>query len=137
MSVLQDPHGPDWPLGFIKVLAPGTPVSIMSLVDPAGVNAPGAATSATSDEYSRRCQQIMFQGWQPDTHGMKLNTKNVYIMRAGANYDDPGAMVAVLAPGQTLFLASAPVVVDVFSPYQFFLDADVKDEGALVTLFIF
>jgi hypothetical protein len=31
-SVLLDRHGPDWPLGFIKVVTPGTPVGLMSLV---------------------------------------------------------------------------------------------------------
>ena len=146
-SVQLDFNGPDWPLGAIIVATPGTPVNIMSLVDATNVNAPQTATppvpnslTRPSNEYTQRAQQIMFQGYTPDTHGMKMNTGNVYIMRKGVqglgNRDDYGSMVFVLAPGQTFFLASAPLNRNVFGPYRYFIDADTAADGALVTLII-
>jgi hypothetical protein len=143
LSVYQDKQGPDWPLGFIKVATPGTPVELMSLVDPTGVNDPNAVTSSTSDEYTPRCQQIQIQAFKPGaTHGMQLNAGNVYIVRddgaggGSGNRDDPGAIVTILAPGQTYFLASAPVNRNVFSPYRYSVDADNANDGVLVTLII-
>lgn len=144
-TVLQDRQGPDWPLGFISVATPGTPVGIMSLVDQNNKNDPSTATSAGGTaEYTQRCQQIMFQGFKPGaSHGMQNNSGLVYIIRRNAggagsgNRDDPGVMVFVLSPGQTIFLASAPAVVDVFSPYRYSVDADNAGDGALVTLLIF
>jgi hypothetical protein len=70
---------------------------------------------------------------------MQTNTGNVYIVRYGdkgagsGNRDDPGVMVAVLLPGQTLFLASAPANRNVYSPYRYYIDADNANDGALVT----
>jgi hypothetical protein len=138
-SVLIDPHGPDWPLGFIKVVTPGTPVRITLNVDPQAVNAPETATQSTAAEYTVRFQQLMFQGYNPASHGMQNNSGLVYIIRylsggAGSgNRDDTGVIVAVLSPGQTLFLASAPHNRDVWSPYRYALDADNGNDGALIT----
>jgi hypothetical protein len=141
-SILKDKQGPDWPLGFIKVVTPGTPVELMSLVDSAGVNDPEAPTSATSDEYTVRAQQIIFQGFKPGAaHGTQNNTGNVYIIREGdgtgsANRDDMGNIVFTLTPGQTFTLASAPLDRNVFSPYRYTVDADNAGDGVFVTLLI-
>ena len=140
-SVQKNRQGPDWALGLIAVVTPGTPVGIMSLVDSAGVNDPGAATSATSDEYTPRCQQITFQSYNATTHGLAPNAGNIYIcckgVQGAGNRDDYGSIIAVLTPGQTFSLGSSALVCDVFSPYRYFLDADSAGDGALVTLYIF
>lgn len=140
-SVQKDRQGPDWPLGAIAVAAPGTPVRITSLVDSTNVNAPETATSTSSDEYSPLCQQIMFQGFKSNAGtGLVPNTGNVYVMRLGVagagNRTDFGSMVAVLLPGQTVFIASSARNRDTFSPYRYYLDADNAADGALVTAFV-
>lgn len=140
-SVQQDKFGPDWPLGMITVTAAGTPVSIMSLVDPSGINDPGVPTSGSNDAYTRNAQQIAFQAVKPGTsHGTQPNTGNIYIMRKGiqgvGNRDDYGSMVEVLTPGQTLFIASAAMNRNVYSPYRYYIDADNNGDSAIVTLFI-
>ena len=99
------------------------------------------ATTTSSDEYTPLCQQIMFQGFKSNGGtGMVPNAGNVYIMRKGAagagNRTDFGAMVTVLLPGQTVFLASSARNRDTFSPYRYSLDADNAADGALVTLII-
>jgi hypothetical protein len=137
MSVLYDRQGPDWPLGLIAVAAPGTPVGIMSLVDPGSLADPSTPTAAGVPEYSARCQQIMFQGVKAAAHGLQVNTGNVYIVRKGGSRDDSGTIVAMLQPGQTIWMASAPAVLDVFSPYRYYVDADNAGDSALVTLLIF
>jgi hypothetical protein len=141
LSVMKDKQGPDWPLGAIIVVTPGTPVGIMSLVDPNSYNAPETATGTHSAEYSELCQQIMFQGFKSNAGtGMLQNTGNIYICRLGVqgsgNRTDFGAIVAVLAPGQTIFIGSAPRNRDTFSPYRYYLDADNANDSALVTLFV-
>lgn len=142
MTVLQDRNGPDWPLGFIVVSTPGTPVPIMSLVDASNVNAPQTATppvpnSATrpSNEYTATCQQIMFQGYKSAGPAL-MNTGNVYIVRKGGSKADTGTIVKILAPGETFFLASAALNLNVFSPYRYEIDADTANDGALVTLIV-
>jgi len=132
-SILIDPNGPDWPLGFIEVITPGTPVQVTSLVDPTNTYDP----ASTKSEYTRRVNQMMFQGYTPDTHGMKPNAGYVYIVRKGGSRDDPGTIVKVLAPGETFFLAPTPMVRDVFSPYRYYIDGDNAGDGALVTCLIF
>jgi hypothetical protein len=140
-SVLQDKNGPDWPLGFIKVVTPGTPVSIMSLVDASSLNDPGKATASGVGEYTSRCQQLQFQAVKPAANGFQNNTGNIYIVRTGdstgsANRNDQGAIVAVLQPGQTYVLASAPLNRNVFNMYRYRIDADNANDGALVTAII-
>lgn len=144
-SVNKDISGPDWPLGLIVVATPGLPVGIMSLVDPLGVNDPATPTPSTvgAYEYTIRAQQLMFQAVRAGaSNGLQINTGNIYIMRkpvqgSGSAHDnDFGACVAVLAPGQTLFIASAPINNNVYSPYRYFIDADTAGDSALVTLFI-
>lgn len=136
-SVAQNRFGPLWPLGFISVVTPGTPVNIMSLVDPTSINAPETAgTTAGTSLYVPTFQQLMFFGYKPNTHGLQNNTGNVYLMLNGkqgaGNRDDYGAMVNVFFPGGFFVLASAPAVVNVFSPYQYSLDADNAGDGCLV-----
>lgn len=145
-SVQRDWNGPDWPLGFIKVVAAGTPVNIMSLVDSANANAPQTATppaTNNANEYTQRGNQIIFQGYQPDTHGMKVNVGNVYIVRFAAangggsgNRDDTGVMIGVIPPGGSFLLAAAPLNRDTWSPYRYYLDADNNNDGALVTMIV-
>lgn len=138
MSVLYDPHGVDWPLGFIEVLVPGTPVRFTSLIDPTDLNAPeNSNRTGATFEYTPRFQQMMIQGFKPDTHGMQPNAGYAYVVRKGGNRDDYGTIVKVLAPGETFFLASAPVVKDVFSPYRYYMDADNAHDGALITGLVF
>jgi len=140
-SILNDRQGPDWPLGFIKVVTPGTPVSIMSLVDPNNYNAPNTPTSANSNEYTVRAQQIMFMGWKPGAStGWVANAGNIYVLRKGSgssNYADSGVLVQVVAPGTSFYLASAPQVTDVFGPYRYYIDADNANDGCQVCLLIF
>lgn len=144
LSVMLDQNGPDWPLGIIIVVTPGTPVSIMSLVDPNSVNAPNTATTAATAgeyEYSPLCQQIAFLAVKAGaSHGTQNNTGNIYIVRQGVqgagNRDDYGAMVWALGPGSNLFLSSAPLVRETFSPYRYYIDADNAGDSCLVTLLI-
>jgi hypothetical protein len=142
-SVGQDRQGPIWVLGNIVVAAAGTPVSIMNLVDAAQVNNPNALTSATSDEYTVRAQQIIFQGYKAGAGPPSLtnNTGNVYILKKGSgggtgNATDKGVIVAVIAPGQTFTLGSAALNRNVFSPYEFFVDADNTGDSVQVSLVI-
>ena len=143
-SVNQDRHGPDWPLGFIAVVTPGTPVGLTSLVDPSDVNDPEKPTPGTSGaaEYTTRAQQIIFQSFKPGAaHGVVNNTGNIYIVRdlaagGSGNRDDYGGIVAILTPGQTFVLASAPLDRNVFNPDRYAVDADNAGDGVFVTLII-
>jgi len=144
-SVQKDKQGPDWPLGLITVVTPGTPVGIMSLVDPLSSNDPSTATPAAtgptlSNEYTERAQQIIFQGVKvgAGAHGLANNTGNIYIVRKGVqgagNRDDYGSVVATIAPGVTFILSSAALNRDVFSPYRYSIDADNAGDSCLVTM---
>jgi hypothetical protein len=141
-SIHKNVHGPDWPLGFISVPTPGVPVSIMSLVDPAFLNSPDSPTVQTADEYTWRAHEIILSAYKPGaSHGMQLNTGNVYICRKGAppgtgNRDDTGSMFPPLTPGQTLFISSAALNFNVWSPYEYFVDADNAGDGVIAMLII-
>lgn len=152
LSVMQDPQGIDWPLGFVAVASNGTPVNIMHNVDANNINAPGAKTAfpgnpSTAAEYTPRCHKVFFQGYQPAANnagGMIPNTGNVYIVRTlgpgnqnsggPANRADAGAMVYVLPAGGFATLPGDEADSAVISPYRYSLDVDVDGEGALVTL---
>lgn len=142
-SIQRDIGGPDWPIGLIVVASPGTPVGLMSVVDPANLGAPQTVAASSSPyQSSWTAQQIMLQGFQKgdgDT-GLQDNTGNVYLMRAGHGGDgtkaDYGSIVACIKPGQTIFLASAPSARNVFSPYRYFVDADNAGDAVLATLFV-
>lgn len=152
LSVVQDPFGCDWPLGFIAVGNIGTPVGIMSLVDANSINAPdhapvgGWGAKPTQAEYSPTCHKVTFQGVRPgnNNNGMIVNSGSVYIMRspgAGTNNNsgpgnrsDSGAMVYVLFPGSSVTLPGLEMEGSTISPYRYSLDADNNGDGALVTL---
>ncbi len=141
-SVMKDKQGPDWPLGLIVVPTPGSPVSLMSLVDASNLDAPGTQTPGTSGsgEYTVRAQQIIFQACK-SVGPVVDNTGAIYIVRVGqgagtGNKADSGAIVAVIQPGFTFTLASAPLNRNVFSPYRYRIDADTASDGCLVTLII-
>lgn len=142
ISVLKDRQGPDWPLGNIVVPTPGTPVRITSLIDPTNVNAPESAPTATSGEYTERCQQIIFQAYKVGAAppAFALNTGNIYVLRVSGsgsnNKTDTGVIVAILTPGQTFTLASAPMNRNVFSPYRYYIDADTTLDACQVTMII-
>lgn len=148
-SVHKDKQGPVWPLGNIVNVTPGVPVSIMSLVDSASVNAPETPTPGTSgaDEYTVRAYAIMFQACKAGaSHGTAVNTGNIYIVRKGAggsgNRDDIGSIIATIPAGTSgvfppaFWLNAAPLNRNVFSPYEFFIDADTAGDGCQVTLLI-
>ena len=141
-SVQLDKYGPDWPLGFLNVTSPGTPVGFMSLVDPNSYNAPENPTSTLSDEYVSRAEEIMVQALKPGNggHGTQNNTGNIYICRKGnsgtGNRDDSGSIVATLAPGQTMFFSASPLNRNVWNPYRYYVDADNAGDGAFVTLIV-
>jgi hypothetical protein len=143
-SVEINRNGPLWPLGIIVVPTPGTPVSLMSLVDPSSLQAPETPTTygGQVQEYTVRCQQIIFQGVKAGAGPPRVtnNSGNVYVVlkpTAGAGgVADVGNIVVFITPGQTFILASAALNMDVFSPYEIFLDADTANDGALVSLII-
>lgn len=143
-SKQQDVTGPDWPLGAIAVVTPGTPVAITSLVDPSNLNAPGAlgiatGTGANRQFASKACEIIFFPG-KAATDGVAANTGNVYVMRVGkeglGNRDDYGSMVAIIRPTDPPFRLSLYAQADGFSPYRYFIDADTAADGAIVTLLV-
>lgn len=136
-SILQDRYGPDWPLGFISVAAPGTPVGIMSVVDPNSLNNPNNALAVGSDIQSVAFQQIVFWALKPSAGKWVPNTGQIYVVRApsgggSGGRADSGVLVAVIQPGNFFNLASAPAVVNVFGAYRYFIDADNAGDGAAV-----
>jgi hypothetical protein len=141
-SVMQDKQGPIWPLGQIVVTSPGTPVNIMSLVDSTNRDAPEtvnpSATGVPGAEYTNRAQQILFQAFKGSP--AVNNTGNIYIIKKGGtgtlNRSDTGAIVVILAPGQTFSLGSAALNRSVFNLYEYFIDADNANDCAQVTAII-
>ena|SRR2546430_6969142 len=146
-SIHIDPRGPDWPLGFIGVVTPGTPVGIMSVVDPNGVNDPSVpvppatgSVPALTQLYSPRAQQIIFMAYKtPAGSGPVLNTGNIFICRkavgsGSGNRNDTGVILMILTPGQVWVLAGAAGNFDTFSPYRYFIDANNAGDGAIVVL---
>lgn len=145
-SVLRDRTGFDWPLGQIVVTVPGTPVGIMSVVDSTSANDPNNLTpggTAAADEYTVRCNQILFQAFKVGLGPPALtpNTGNIYIVRKGAgggsgNKTDTGVIVAVLTPGQSITLGSPAMNRNDISPYRYSIDADTANDACQVTLII-
>lgn len=146
LSVFQDPYGVDWPLGFVPVANNGTPVNIMSRVDPNNLNAPGTTANSSTAAASPRCHSVLIQGYQPgaNNNGMIPNQGYVYILRAlgpgngnaggPANRADSGAMVRILPPGGEVVLPADEVDLATISPYRYTLDCDTDGDGGLVTL---
>jgi len=141
-SVHKDFQGPDWPLGSIAVATPGTPVGLMSLVDPGNYNDPGTPSGTGMAEYTQRCNQIIFQGFKNNGTTFVANVGNIYVMRKGAgggagNRSDPGACVLIIPSGQTGVIGSAALNRNDLSPYRYYIDADNIGDAAQVTLLIF
>ena len=138
-SVHKNPYGPFWPLGSIAP-TPGTPLNMMSNVDPTLVDAPETATGPTSKEYSVRAQQIIIQGVKPNAGtGVTNNTGNIYVILKGGgsnNHQDYGAIAFVVGAGLTLSIGSAALNRNVFSPYELYIDCDTAGDAAQVTLLI-
>jgi hypothetical protein len=151
-SLMRDFNGTEWPLGNILVPVPGTPVNIMSVVDPGLGGNPGSSAPSMSGEYQIRGYQLVFQPGKPGAgpHGLTGNTGNVYLVRQGVgagtgNRDDYGAIIMAfpltVAPN-TIALpitwppSPSPLSMNTINPYRYFLDADVGSEGAQVTLLI-
>jgi hypothetical protein len=140
-SVHLDKQGPIWPLGNIIVPTPGTPVRITNLVDAVAVNAPEAATSSTSDEYTCRAQQIIFEaGKGGGATKLAANAGNVYVVKkalSGAGgVGDVGTVIKTLKPGESFYLGSAAFSRNVFNLYAFYIDADTAGDGCQVTAII-
>jgi hypothetical protein len=141
-SVYQDRHGPIWPLGNIAVPAPGTPVNIMSLVDPTNLGAPETTTPGTAGapEYTNRCYAIIFQGFKAGAAPPRLaaNTGVIYIVRkTTTGVADVGNVIAAIRQTDAPFvLTAAALNRDSLSPYEFYIDADTAADGCQVTLLI-
>lgn len=130
-----DFSGADICLGHIPIAVAWTPVQITSAIDSAGDLAPDKSNKAGGPLYPRlRFQQLIFQAVKPDgSNDLIDNTTNVYIVRKGAVAGDTGFIVAVIKPGQTFFLASAPKVSDTFNPYRYYVTGLTVGDGVLVT----
>jgi len=128
-------------LGFIEVVNLGTPVSIMSIVDPNDYSHPHqpntyAEVGNHGWAYTVRCCQIRFQAVKPGTHGLGDNTGNIYIVRKDGSRDDPGTIVAMVEKGDVYETPSGMAQGNCLNPYRYFIDADNVGDGAIVTLFI-
>lgn len=132
------------PLGSIKVTTPGTPVSLMSYLDPGNNNAPGTPTGITINKYgadtpySPAVRGIGIQGYhQGANNAITINAGNVYLLVAPAaggsgNNQDVGAMVKVISPGADYFYPPDAANLDRISPYYLYLDADNAGDGAII-----
>lgn len=132
-SVAQNRYGPVWPLGFIAVAAPGTPVCINKLVSPSGEHTSSDPNTTQAD----RAQQLIFQAVKPGVaHGTQPNAGNIYLVMKGGSRDDTGLILITITPGQTFFLSSAPLNVNVLGLEWFYVDSDNAGDGAFVTAVI-
>ena len=141
-SVYQSRTGTVWPLGYIAVPTPGTPVCIMHNVDASNNNAPGTASNSSTSEYATVVRALAIQGYHPgaNNNGMVANVGNIYLMMrpvgsGTGNRSDTGAMLKVIPPGQDLFFPIDPTGQSAHDPYSYFLDGDNSTEGALVTAY--
>ena len=147
-TVVQNPQGITWPLGFISVATPGTPVGIMSLVDPNNNNAPGTPTGRGSGvgEYTPVCHKIWFQACRVGNNNVAItpSTGNVYILMANqnaangtgpGNRSDTGVVLGILN-NQLGFeqIPSMEFEGPTISPYAYAIDADNAGDGVLVTM---
>lgn len=144
-GVAKCPNGPFWPLGNIANVTPGTPVNMMSLVDPSLVNAPNAPVPGTvgAGEFTVRANQIVVQGMKSNGgNGLTNNTGNIYvILKATAspgtnNRSDLGSIILTVGSGLTGVIAAPATETLKFNPYLLFIDADNAGDGAQITLII-
>lgn len=139
-SVHKDINGPIWPLGFIKVVSAGTPVSIMSLVTASVGSQAGSQVGSTDrSEYAARGCQLRFRGMKTNTHGMQNNSGNVYIIKkfgANGSRDDYGTIIDVLTAGAMIELPTKQAESNCINPYEYYIDADNANDGAIVDLMV-
>ena len=142
-SLLKIPAGPIWPLGCILVATPGTPVNIMSLVDPNNYNAPETIANFAGQgaEYSPRFNQATFQGYKSGgATRLANNTGNIYLvmkpLASAGGITDVGNIIEVIQTAQTFTLVSSALNRNDYGPYQLYIDADNAGDGCLVSLFI-
>lgn len=148
LSVQKDIQGPLWPLGLITVVTSGTPVNLMSVVDP-GLNiwnpttpTPGASGAITENipEYTISAQQLIIFACK-SVAPIVANTGFTYIVEKGAgggsgNKTDSGSIIAIISATGNIVLGSAAFNKNVFSPYNLFVDADNSGDGILATLVV-
>lgn len=134
MAAIVDYNGPDVPLGWVGVVAAGTPVQLTSVIDPGGTLAPEVSNRTAGMLYPPfRFQQLILTGMKPKGGGgAENNTGNVYIVRAGYTRADLDGVVAIIAAGQTFFLASSTQITDTWNPYRYWVDADNAGDGVYV-----
>lgn len=126
MTVAKNRFGGPWPLGFIAVTVPGTPVCINSLVDPSGI----FTSTSTTTEYSDAVAKIEFTA--PAT-----NAGPIYIVTKGGSKSDTGSILATLTPGSpTYVVPSVPNNMNTLGIEQYYVDADNPNDGAQVTAFV-
>jgi hypothetical protein len=147
-SIQKDVFGPLWPLGLITVAASGTPVNLMSVVDPSlniwnpATPTPGTSGAITENipEYTVAAQQLLI--WGVKSVGPYVaNAGTVYILEKGAgggsgNKTDPGSIIGIIQPGGSIVIGSAASNRNVFNPYLLYVDADNSNDSVLVTLVI-
>lgn len=147
LSVQKSGGGPVWPLGCIIVATPGTPICVMSLIDPNNLNAPGAQVSgpfpASAKEWTYNFRGIGIQGYHAaaNNNGMVANNGQVYLLSPPSNNGGPGnrsdsgSMIKIIGPGVDFFYPSPSPGVDFISPYNLFIDADTAGDGALIVAY--
>ena len=141
-GISKNPNGPFWQLGNIVTTA-GTPVNIMSLVDPSNLNAPQTATPGTAGtgEFTVRCNQVIVQGMKSNGgNGLTNNTGNIYVIQKSStgsnNRTDLGCIILVVPAGQTGVIGSPAQETLKFSPYLLWVDSDNTGDGAQIMLII-
>jgi hypothetical protein len=141
LSVIQNRTGPFWPLGYINVANIGTPSgNLASLIDSNGTMSPTFSPSPGSvgSEYTPRFKSLWLAGFHPgnNNNGMVPNNGQVYVLMSGngsGNRSDSGCMVGIIQPGQYFPIPQSLGADGLqLSPYNFTLDADVNNDGALV-----
>ena len=147
-SIIQDPFGMEWPLGFVQVANNGTPVNVMKNVDPNNNNAPQTSTGIPGSgvraaEYAPTCHKLWIWGMKPgnNNNGMVANSGLVYVLRAlgpgnsnsggAGNRSDSGSIIGIVYPGSFLQIPAQEMDGPTISPYRYALDVDVDGEGAL------
>ncbi len=146
LSVQKLRGNPATALGFVTVPTPGTPVNLMVNLDANNNNAPGTpnpppgAFPSTKTEYSPNCRGFSVQGYQPgnNNNGMIPNTGNIYLLMfpspgGSGNLTDTGCMLKVIGPTEDFFFPPDGRGQEMFSLYNYRLDADVAGEGGLIT----
>lgn len=117
-------------VGKVSVPTPGTPIQLTATAE---YLAAIAAVFGSNTKPFLTCQAVLFQAW-------KANTDEVYIGSASLNRTTGAGVAAALVAPSASSIPSfgaanqmSPAGIDLSALY---LDADVANEGALVTLLI-